>query len=185
MKIWILAVAIMSVPVQAQHARFKGFVGIQTELSTRLAPAGTALDLYEFLPADDLENLLGTWVNYGSEHVFKNGSPNPVNMLIWYTLMSGFAQSVGESCIRPQLEFNRSFLAALNRLCAWPKPAAVTDRIMLDFWLAVMGFNAPESEFLAWRDFFLNSSYRNKPAKDAVTAMTLAIALNPHFLLDR
>lgn len=185
MKTWILAAIFVCSSAQAQHARFKGLVGIQKELSTRLAPAGSALDLYDFLPADDLENLLGTWVNYGSEHVFKNGSPNPVNMLIWYTMMSAFAQSVGDSCVRPKLEFNRSFLTVLNRICAWPKPAAVTDRNMLDFWLAVMGYNAPESEFLAWRDFLLNSSYRNKTAKEAVAAMTLAITLNPHFLLDR
>ena len=46
-----------------------------------------------------------------------------------------------------------------------------------------MGFSAPREEYLAWRDFFLNSSYRDKPAREAVPAMALSIMLNPHFLL--
>jgi hypothetical protein len=57
--------------------------------------------------------------------------------------------------------------------------------VLLDFWLGVMGYNAPDEEFTAWRDMFLHSSYQNRPAAETIEAMTLAITMNPHFLLHK
>ncbi len=36
-----------------------------------------------------------------------------------------------------------------------------------------------------WRDFFLASSYRDRPANETVAAMTLAITMNPYFLISK
>jgi hypothetical protein len=169
---------------QAQSAQFKGWSAITRELSTRLAPPGTELDLYQFIPADDLDDLLGTWYRFGDEHTFQNGSPNSVSMVIWRVALSGFARSVAGSCTRPRLEFQARFVATLKTLCRWPAPDAKSDAVMMDFWLGVMGYNAPESEYAAWREFVLKT-YRDRPAAETIEAMTLAITMNPYFLLHR
>jgi hypothetical protein len=72
----------------------------------------------------------------------------------------------------------------LRRLCTWPAAEAKSDAGLLDFWLAVMGYNAPESEYAAWRDFF-RSAYADRPAAETVSAMTFAITMNPYFLLHK
>ena len=69
-------------------------------------------------------------------------------------------------------------------MCAWPADEAKSDEALLEFWLALMGHGAPEAEFAAWRDFF-RASYSGKPAAETVAAMTLAITMNPHFLLHQ
>ena len=168
----------------AQTSRFKGWAAISKELSTRIAPAGEPLDLDRFLPAEDMEDLLGTWSAFGSEHSFLNGLPNSVSMAIWHATLSGFAKSVGETCVAPQLEFHARFTQTLKKLCAWPAAGARTDAVLLDFWWSIMGHNAPEQEYAAWRDYFL-ASYASRPAKETVAAMTLAITMNPYFLLHK
>jgi len=55
---------------------------------------------------------------------------------------------------------------------------------MMEYWLYIMGYNAPEAEYVAWRDYFL-ASYGSRPGADTVTAMTLAITMNPYFLLHK
>jgi hypothetical protein len=181
----VLAVTvIMAARTEAQHAQFKGWAAVSRELSTRLAPPGTMLDLYQFVPANDLDDLLGTWYRFGDEHTFQNGSPNSVNMVIWRVTLSGFAKSVASSCGQPRLTFHQQFLATLRALCRWPAAEAKKDDVLLGFWLSVMGHNAPESEYAAWQEFFL-ATYANRPAAETIEAMTLAITMNPYFLLHR
>jgi hypothetical protein len=169
---------------QAQNSQFKGWAAVSRELSTRLAPPGTALNLYQFVPADDLDDLLGTWYRFGDEHTFQNGSPNSVSMVIWRVALSGFAKSVAGSCQTPRLEFHQKFMQTLRTLCRWPAAEAKTDAAMLEFWFSVMGYNSPESEYVAWRDFFL-TKYSQRSAPETIDAMTLAITMNPYFLLHR
>jgi hypothetical protein len=169
----------------AQTAQFKGWYVVSSELSTRLAPKGVPLDLDRFLPAEDMEDLLGTWFRFGGEHTYQNGLPNSVNMVIWHVALSRFSKSMAASCKTPELAFHPRFLATLERLCTWPAAQAQSEPVLLDFWLSVMGYNAPEEEFLAWRDFFIRSSYRSRPANETIDAMTLAITMNPYFLLHK
>jgi hypothetical protein len=56
--------------------------------------------------------------------------------------------------------------------------------VLQEFWFSVMGYNAPQSEYAAWREFFL-TSYASRPAAETIDAMTLAITMNPYFLLHR
>ena len=102
----------------------------------------------------------------------------------WRVALSGFARSVAGSCNRPRLAFHERFLATLRTLCRWPAPEAKTDAVLLDFWLGVMGYNAPEQEYVAWQEFVLKT-YRDRPAAETIEAMTLAITMNPYFLLHR
>ena len=178
------AFCVLADAASAQTSRFKGWTSISKELSTRIAPAGEVLELDRFLPAEDMENLLGTWSTFGTERSFQNGLPNSISVAIWHATLSGFAQAVGASCVSPQLEFNARFAQTLQKLCAWPASGARSDAVLTDFWWSIMGHNATEQEYLAWRDFFL-ASYRGRPAAETVAAMTLAITMNPYFLLHK
>jgi hypothetical protein len=179
------ALTLLPLPGHAQNSRFKGWDAVARELSIRLAPPGESLDLDQFIPADNLEDLVGTWYRFGDEHAFQNGTPNAVNMVIWRVILSGFAAGVAETCFEPYLDFNARFTQTVKTLCAWPAPEAKTEAVLMDFWTGVMGYDAPEAEYVAWRDFFLTSSYRDRKAYDTIEAMTLAITMNPFFLLHR
>lgn len=183
----LLAAAMLCGPadgIGAQTSRFKGWAAITKELSTRIAPSGEMLDLDRFLPAEDMDDLLGTWSTFGSEHSFQNGQPNSVSIAIWYATLSSFAKSIGASCTTPQLEFHPRFAEMLKKLCAWPAASARADAVMMDFWWSIMGHNAPEEEYVAWRDHFL-TAYQGRPAVETVAAMTLAMTMNPYFLLHK
>ncbi len=186
MRFFLLIVAVLaSQNSLAQHSQYRGFAAVMKELSVRLAKPGQVIDLYEYVPAEGLETLLGTWYTFGSEHEFRNGSPNSVNVLIWYVTLNDLSAVFGNSCASPKLDFNPEFLGVLNKICDWPKDKAAVEDVMLAYWFSIMGYNAPESEYIQWRDFFLKSSYRTKTAKETVTAMTLAMTMNPYFLLNR
>jgi hypothetical protein len=106
-------------------------------------------------------------------------------MVIWHVALSRFSKSMAASCRKPEFVLHPRFLATLKTICTWPSAEARSEPVMLDFWLSVMGYNAPEEEYLAWRDFFLKSSYSNRPAAETLDAMTLAITMNPFFLLHK
>jgi hypothetical protein len=180
----LLLATISTTQSSAQNAQFKGWAAVSRELSTRLAAPGASLDLQKFVPADDLDELLGTWNRFGDEHTLQNGSPNSVSMVIWRVALSGFAKSVAGSCGQARLTFHERFLATLRKLCRWPAAEAKSDAVLQEFWFSVMGYNAPQSEFAAWREFFL-TSYASRPAAETIDAMTLAITMNPYFLLHR
>jgi hypothetical protein len=168
----------------AQSSQFKGWAAISRELSVRIAPKGQPLDLDEFLPSESMDDLLGTWTTFGTEHRFRNGAPNALNMTIWHVALSGFAKAVGQSCTTPRLTFHARFIDTLHTLCRWPAADAKSEPVLLAFWTGVMGFNASEDEYVAWRDFFLHE-YADRPATETIEAMTFAITMNPSFLLHR
>jgi hypothetical protein len=171
-------------PALSAGAQFKGINALSKELSARIAPEEAPIELDLFMPADGLDQLTGTWSTFGAEHTFQNGQPNAVNMVLLRLAFSRFADSVANSCKTPQLIFNEPFFDTLEALCTWPSGEAQSEDVMVEFWLAMMGYNAPKSEYEAWRDFVRKTYARNKP-QEAVSAMTLAIMLNPHFLLQR
>ena len=168
----------------AQSSQFKGWAAISKELSTRIAPKDQPLDLDEFLPSESMDDLLGTWTTFGSEHRFRNGVPNALNMTIWHVALSGFAKAVGQSCTTPRLAFHPRFIATLHKVCVWPAAESREEHVLLEFWTSVMGYNASEDEYAAWRDFFLRE-YAKQPAGETIAAMTFAITMNPSFLLHR
>jgi hypothetical protein len=165
--------------------RFKGMAVLSSELSARIATRDEPFELDQFMPADGLDELAGTWSSFGTEHRFTNGEPNPVNMVILYASLSGFADAMGKSCAEPQLTLNDTFADTLEEICEWPHADAKSEAAMMAFWLGLMGYDAPKEEFLVWRDFFLSSRYRDRPANEAIAAMTLAIAMNPYFLVQK
>jgi hypothetical protein len=166
-----------------QAARIKGLSAISQELSARIAAPDDPIDLTDFMPGEGLETLTGTWQPQGSEHSFQNGEPNAVNMVLIRVTFSRFAQNLAGSCQSAHFALNDDFYDALEALCAWPSPEARSEEVMQDFWLYLMGYNAAEPEYVAWRDFILRE-YGSRPARESIEAMTLSLMLNPYFLLQ-
>jgi hypothetical protein len=175
----------LEVSAYAKSAELKGLEVISTELSARIARAGNRIDLADYLPGDGLNELMGSWEAHGSEHQFRNGLPSPLNMVLYNAVMSELAENIGASCEEAQLDFNETFLQILQDLCSWPASTASNDVVLQQFWIAVMGYGAPEAEFWEWRSFVLRPETRSLPAAEVVESMTLAITLNPYFLLQQ
>ena len=171
-------------PPASAAARFKGLTALSTELSSRIAPSDSPIELDRYMPADGLDDLVGTWSGFGSEHRFQNGLPNAVNMVLLRLAFSGFAQSLAKSCQSPQLLLNENFYDTLETICTWPSTEAMSEQVLTSFWLSMMGYNAPKEEFEIWRAFLTKTYAQKKPA-EAIEAMTLAIMLNPYFLLEQ
>jgi hypothetical protein len=179
-----LGMLLMSASAHAQDPQLKGLAALSRELSSRIAPRESPIELDIFVPADGLDDLTGTWSNFGTEHKFQNGTPNPVNIVIMQAALSGFAASLSESCVTPQLPLHPRFLGILKKLCKWPAASAKADAVMEDFWVSIMGYDAPVEEHGAWRSF-MRREYGDRPAAETIEAMTLAITMNPYFLMDK
>jgi hypothetical protein len=171
-------------PTAAAPAQFKGINTLSKELSARIGEPEAPVELDRFMPADGLDDLTGTWAAFGVEHAFQNGQPNAVNMVLIRLALTRFAGALASNCVSPQLILNAAFIETLQALCAWPSEQARSELLMQGFWLAIMGYNAPKHEYEVWRDFVFRT-YAGKPAKEALEAMTLAIVLNPYFLLQQ
>ncbi|MGE0004279.1 MAG: hypothetical protein AB7S92_01700 [Parvibaculaceae bacterium] len=180
----MLVLILTGASVRAQDPQLKGLAALSRELSARIAPRDDPLELDIFIPADGLDDLAGTWSTFGTQHKFQNGTPNPVNMVIMQAALSGFAASLGESCATPQLSFHPQFLEILRNLCKWPAASAKADAVMRGFWVSIMGYDAPMQEYDAWRSF-MRREYGERPAAETIEAMTLAITMNPYFLMDK
>lgn len=177
--VWFGAASAIAAPAQ-----FKGINTLSKELSARIAVTEAPIELDRFMPADGLDDLTGTWAAFGVEHAFQNGQPNAVNMVLLRLALSRFAKALAGSCSSPQLILNEPFIETLEALCTWPSEEAKSETVLQGFWLAMMGYNAPKAEFEVWRSFVL-ANYPGKRARDAVEGMTLAILLNPYFLLQQ
>ena len=146
---------------------------------------GTRFSMGDFVPEVQLLSMLGTWVGFQTERVFQYGLPNPASALVWYFGWTDLAQVLGQSCLTPEIfKAYPQFRLVLEKTCRWPSADAKTDDAMLDFWFAMMGYEAPESEYEAWRDFFVSSTFKDRQGDEAVRAMSLAILMNPYFLLQ-
>jgi hypothetical protein len=178
----LLLPAIVSPVLAAAH--FKGINALSTELSARIAPEEAPIELDRFMPADGLDDLTGTWAAFGVEHAFQNGQPNAVNMVLLRLAFSRFAKSLASNCTSPELILNEPFVDTLEALCSWPSAEAKSETVLQNFWLSMMGYNAPKSEYEIWRDF-VRRTYEQHKARDALEGMTLAVMLNPYFLLER
>ena len=69
-----VALLLQPAGAMAQSSQFKGWAAVSRELSIRLAPQGHPFDLDEFLPSGSMDELLGTWTTFGTEHRFRNGT---------------------------------------------------------------------------------------------------------------
>ena len=180
-----VAFSLMGSRAMPQAAQYKGAQAASQEITDRLMATGARFSLATYVPEAQLLTMLGTWVGFQTERVFQYGLPNPASALVWYFGCTDFAQTIGNACVNPNaIKLNQQFKGILARTCRWPEADAKSDDAMMDFWFAMMGYEAPESEFEAWRDFFHSSSYKDRSGEETVRAMSLAILMNPYFLLQ-
>ena len=137
------------------------------------------------MPADGLDDLVGTWAAFGTEHKFQNGQPNAVNMVLLRLTFAGFAQSLATSCTSPQLLLNDTFFDTLEALCSWPAEGARSEQVLTTFWLGLMGYNAPQERIRRSGATSSSAPTARKKRSEAIEGMTLALMLNPYFLLEQ
>ncbi|MGZ3652126.1 MAG: hypothetical protein ACXVB9_19835 [Bdellovibrionota bacterium] len=189
MKYLSLLVLLAATPVHAEPS-FKGYEAVAEILTERLLADGSEFSFHKYLksPGDKVDtssllNLLGSYDKTSGTNQFRNGDPNSVSMLLWQLLLQLTGKDVADRCRGQGIRVNPIFQAALDPICKWPSPEAQSDSSLRGFWTSVMGYDAPEEEFLAWKQFALSSSFANRPASEAVPAFFFLITINPHFLL--
>ena len=166
----------------------RGFLPYQApELAAYVVPSGTPVMPGVIPSVVDLLGIYGGNLNAD----FKNGTPNVVSVLVYHVMFSGFSKDLGSLCdsaspdpFKLRAGRNPSLTAALESICAWPAESARTEDTLFSYWTLWMGFDAPQEEFEAWQDFVLKT-YSNSSAVETVNAISLAIFLNPHFLLRK
>lgn len=175
---------LLTSPARAGVGEYRGFVAAQNIIAERLM-AGPFM-FYDYVGSQyGLLNLMGYYDPNG-ENAFRNGEPNAINTLIWQMALDAFAKDMAGHCEgRSRLLLQPLFQSTLATICRWPAPEAQSEPAMRMLWLSVMSYDAPEEEYLAWRDFFLRSSFASRPASEAVPALLFSILYNPHFLLRK
>jgi hypothetical protein len=189
-KLAVIIYLIVSQVGFAEPAEFKGYFLINSTLKQRLMKPNSTFDLSEYVkeapPMEfgfSLMDLLGTYKGSGTSGKFKNGSPNPTNMLLWHVLLSGFAADLASTCADAQaLPLQEGFQQLMGQLCLWPEESAKTESNLLSFWIFMMGYEADQHEYEIWRNFIL-SKYGTASSSQTLQAMTLTILNNPYFLL--
>ena len=180
----LLFTLLLSAPAaQAQSfSPYYGAAAVERTLATRLFSAQKPYSLISFVGNPNLIPLLGVY----SGGVFRNGTPSPVNLMLWKIAMTGVSTAVSVTCLGANQDyFNEEFLASVSHLCDWPAAGAQADEVLLAYWISVMGYQAPESEYLAWRVFTKSDYMQKLKGSDAVYALTVPILMNPHFLVRK
>jgi hypothetical protein len=187
---------------QTTHNPFRGYAQINQIIHQRVAQdngfeLGQYLDKISIIPTTgDLLSLLGTYDGSDTNSTYRNADPNSINMLLWYIALDELSIDIANNCssvhvsagapgpVQP-LQLLPSFLAAVTPLCQWPAPSAQTDAVLYAFWSGLMGYDAPSTEFNAWKNYFLTEpSYQTASVSTVISEMGLAALYNPFFLLE-
>ncbi len=190
-----LIVAVLVLPASFALAsvvpgELRGYVAINRAVNERLIKDGSYLELGTYVGQNydmmsmNLLDLLGTYKAGSAGARFRNGTPNSLNMLLWHLLLSGLARDLAKVCAGDaSLPLSAEFTARLSPLCAWPQESAMTDAALLDFWLGLMAYDAPLTEFYEWKRFVTSGAMSGFRGAEAVEWLSLSILNNPHFLL--
>lgn len=196
----LLTALALSTAAQAQEtipAQYRGYTAINRLIQERVARKN-GFELGKYLGEDDsvpqvsgLLSLLGTYQGSDTDAKFRNGDPNSINMILWYIALNGLAAGVASYCAAQtaipadgELALLPEFAAALLPVCLWPQKSAQADDALFGLWTALMSFDAPPSEYEAWRDYFrTDAEFAQAPASVAVAALVLGALYNPYFLL--
>lgn len=172
------------------EAEFRGYVRTNTILRERLFKPGSNFELGAYVGQQyagygtNLLDLLGTQKNGFAGGRFRNGIPNSLNMLIWHMLFTRLAGDVAKLCEgKNDLEFNDRLLGSVRPFCGYPEGRSDWEESLFQLWMTIMAFDAPLSEFQAWRVFWVSPEARGLKGEEAVEWMILSILNNPYFLL--
>jgi hypothetical protein len=194
----LAAVALDAFASEEKGAEFRGYVAVNRAIRERIVSDpeyafGKALNS-EAPRVKGLFEALGTYSGSDTDARFRNGEPNSANMLIWYVSIYDLAREVGRRCepARPKargkpkagLKLRPRFEAALSPICAWPAKRSMDEGALQAFWGALMAYDAPPEEFVAWKEPFLRQArYKRLPPGQVVSEMILSALMSPYFLL--
>jgi len=174
-------------------SQYLGYTVINQNLRERIMTPDSTFNLGKYLGENRSEPranggllaLLGTYVGGDLDAGFRNGDPNPMNSILWYVALGGLARDFAKQCDTPpsDLPLSPEFKTVLMKFCTWPNGAQLTDDQLYSFWNSLVGFDAPNDEFQAWRDFARSPEMVAMPAKAAIQSLGLAALFNPYFLL--
>ena len=183
----LVVTTMLSCAATAHPASFRSYSESNRILRQRLFEPNARFQLDAYLgqsyseSGSNLLDLLGTYEGDDLASKFKYGSPNSANMLIWHILMASLARDVSRQCAANSMDLRKDFMSAVSSACKWPSAAARSSEALENLWTLVMGYDAPESEFLIWKDFILAARFAS--SEEAVFSMMLSITCNPYFLL--
>ena len=184
-----LALLFSTPAFSATSSEFRGYFSVNQILRERLFLPGTEFELGRYVAQSystlggSLLDLLGTYKSSGGK--FNNGIPNALNMLLWHVLLSGLSADVGKICTRePTLDFTPTFVNSVLPLCNWPNGIARGEAVLLNFWLTVMSYDAPLTEYGEWKAFLADPEASFQGA-EAVEWITLSVLNNRYLLLKQ
>ncbi len=145
-----------------------------------------------------LSSLLGTFSGDGNGNAYRNGTPNGVNMLLWYIGMSHLSRIIGGVCdgqgpilhesgpTSLQFQLAAGVYQNLVSLCAAGGDVEARAHALSDLWLNVVSFDAPEEEYDAFVAFFSSDpELLTLPPQVQIADAMAAMLLNPAVLLER
>lgn len=182
-----LPIAEASTPSSGQY---RGYVMINRILRERMFEPKSGFELGYYVgqsyraQGSNLLDLLGTYKSASASDKFRNGEPNAINLVIWHLVFAGIAKDIAQTCTgaRP-LDFTDEFVSRVRALCAWPERTSQSDAILLDFWLGIMSYDAPLSEFYEWKAFAHSPEMAALKGPMAVEMLAMSVLNNPYFLL--
>ncbi|MGE3974168.1 MAG: hypothetical protein AB7F59_06555 [Bdellovibrionales bacterium] len=172
-------------------SKFQGYQAINSTLLERLFVPGSKFTFSRFVGSADLTKLLGYHTGTGNEGGFRNGDPNPTNMVIWNLSLNSFAIWLSQACNETPVEdpifrqLDPDVLGSLKALCAWPQASSRNEANLLKVWMLFMQYDAPEAEYLAWKDFLMSAEYARETGPLVIQEALSTLFLNPHFLLRK
>jgi hypothetical protein len=176
-------------------AEFRGYVAINRLIKERFLQEGASFELSRYLGEEyvdpslgvftgtNLIDLLGGYQGSGYNSRFNNGEPNSLNMLLWYLILREFSKEISNVCVQSDaLPLNAAYAQAAQALCSWP-PGREIEKILTQYWIVTMGFEAPLEEVVPWIELALSGDARMWRHDEAIEKLTFAILFNPYFLL--
>lgn len=178
--------------------QFRGYLAINNQLRARLFSVDTspAFNLGRYFNENNdsmrgLSAMLGGFQSNSGTSEFQNGTPNAMNTLLWQLALDGLANDFSRVCTQGSgmgigsAKLDATFASRISRMCTWPAEDAKSPSAMLDIWMSIMGFDAPESAYEDWQASILaqNSVVLSMTGAKAVRSVLLLAFLDPHFLL--
>jgi hypothetical protein len=174
-------------------ADYRGFYAVNDILEQRLMVENGGFFLGNYLDAPSrdyvfgLPELLGYDAGSGLHAEFRNGKGNAVNIVLWHLTTSSVARDVARQCgeqpVQSSYSLKPEFIEVLRPLCAWPAAEARKTAPLVLLWQTVMSYDAPRTEFEAFKEFFQGPDWDGADGEQAVAAMMTAMLMNPHFLV--
>ncbi len=190
-KLLFLLIVPFSLQAQQLPAKYKGYVELNHQLFERVMHAN---EFYPELGAyigetlspygGSILQLLGYYPDGLNDGEISNGDPNAVNVLVYNILFNKFSEHAS-NCDLVNDPFNRTiyqsrFIELIEKMCQ--QDNEFTDEQYFELWFLFMGYFAPESEYLFWKDLLQSSNFNSQQQRIYNALMT--ILMHPYFLIQ-